>query len=71
MTLHADFPAGPTITFTTTKDNGDRLTQFVDRSALEDPRERAICRALLQHALDLLDRSEPTRPVNAAPGSTR
>ncbi|MGW9437967.1 hypothetical protein [Streptomyces sp. NPDC055607] len=32
----------------------------VDRVAVEDPRERALCRALLLHALALLDASEPT-----------
>lgn len=34
----------------------------VDRIPVEDPRERALCRALLLHALTLLDASEPTRP---------
>jgi len=33
----------------------------VDRVAVEDPRERALCRALLLHALTLLDASEPAR----------
>lgn len=44
--------------------NGTQSVQRVDWSSLEgsDPRERAICRALLRHALALLDATEPTRP---------
>ncbi|MFE2556005.1 hypothetical protein ACFXGT_08205 [Streptomyces sp. NPDC059352] len=38
----------------------------VDRIAVEDPRERALCRALLLHALALLDASEPTIPNGRA-----
>lgn len=38
----------------------------VDREALSDPRERAICRALLLHALALLDASEPANPNGRA-----
>jgi hypothetical protein len=30
----------------------------VDRAPVNDPRERALCRALLTHALRLLDESE-------------
>jgi hypothetical protein len=63
--VSTELPNGPTLAYTTTKDNGDRIVQYVDRAALEDSRERAICRALLQHAVDLLDRTEPTRPVAA------
>ncbi|MFJ3097383.1 hypothetical protein [Streptomyces hydrogenans] len=33
----------------------------VDRTPVDDPRERALCRALLTHALQLLAESEPTR----------
>lgn len=39
--------------------DGDTYTA-IDVMAVTDPRERAICRALLQHALTLLDATEPT-----------
>ncbi|WP_394436209.1 hypothetical protein [Streptomyces sp. SGAir0957] len=65
MNLNIDFPNGPTLAYATTSDTGDRIVQYIDRAAVEDPRERAICRALLQHAMDLLDRTEPSRPVAA------
>ncbi|AWT42595.1 MULTISPECIES: hypothetical protein [Streptomyces] len=54
-------PAGPALTYIgTPDDSGVWLTTRVDRVAPADPRERAICRALLVHALRLLD-EETTR----------
>jgi len=40
--------------------SGNATVTAVDRQAVEDPRERALCRALLLHALAELDRTEPT-----------
>jgi hypothetical protein len=42
--------------------DGTHTVHPIDRLAPEDPRERAICRALLQHAIALLDATEPTNP---------
>lgn len=42
---------------------------FVDREAVTDPRERALCRAVLLHALALLDASEPAHTRTARPGT--
>lgn len=39
--------------------DGTSTITAVDRELIEDPRERAICRALLLHALAELDRTEP------------
>lgn len=64
MTDSSTFPPGPTIAYITTPEartDGTHRIQLVDREAPEDPRERAICRALLLHALALLDASEPAR----------
>lgn len=53
---------GPAIAYTSSLNlEGTQDITLVDRQALNDPRERAICRALLQHALALLDATEPTR----------
>ncbi|MFG2976263.1 hypothetical protein ACGFYY_25185 [Streptomyces sp. NPDC048331] len=38
--------------------DGDTFTA-IDVMAVTDPRERVICRALLQHTLALLDAAEP------------
>ncbi|KOU20939.1 hypothetical protein ADK52_25455 [Streptomyces sp. WM6372] len=46
--------------------DGTHAVHPVDRTVPEDPRERAICRALLQHALALLDASEPTQPTGSS-----
>jgi len=55
---------GPALLYTTSVDNqGTQAVQRIDLGSLEDPRERAICRALLHHALALLDASEPARRV--------
>ncbi|MCL8016900.1 hypothetical protein [Streptomyces sp. AS02] len=57
---------GPAIHYTSSPDNlGMQTVQRIDLDAPGDPRERAICRALLHHALALLDASEPAR---RAPG---
>jgi hypothetical protein len=69
-----DFPAitGPALIYTTSVDNkGAQAVQRIDLDSPGDPRERAICRALLHHALALLDASEPTRPAPAASVSRR
>ncbi|MFI8448213.1 hypothetical protein [Streptomyces erythrochromogenes] len=53
----------PSVVYAAT--DGDTWTA-IDVMAVTDPRERAICRALLQHALTLLDASEPTNPNGSA-----
>ncbi|MEU3851758.1 hypothetical protein [Streptomyces sp. NPDC029554] len=52
---------GPALRYTSSLDGGTQTTTCIDRDVLTDPRERALCRALLLHALALLDASEPTR----------
>lgn len=53
---------GPALLYTGSVDSqGAQAVLRVDLAAVDDPRERAICRALLHHALALLDASEPTR----------
>ncbi|MFG2412318.1 hypothetical protein [Streptomyces goshikiensis] len=42
--------------------DGTSTDYRIDLTAPTDLRERAICRALLQHALALLDASEPAQP---------
>lgn len=37
---------------------GMTVTVYPDRVVVEDKRERAICKALLQHALDLIEEAE-------------
>jgi hypothetical protein len=56
----------PMLDFVTSQGDGLNLHTPVDVMSPTDPRERAICRALLQHALALLDASEPTQPVGSA-----
>lgn len=58
---------GPTLLYVHT-DEGS--STFVDKQPPDDPRERAICRALLLHALALLDETEPARRA-AASGVSR
>ncbi|MFF0143567.1 hypothetical protein ACFYRN_45190 [Streptomyces sp. NPDC005227] len=58
-----DLDPGPHLVYRTARDNHVRTHVLVDREALDDPRERAICRALLLHALALLEASEPSRLV--------
>ena len=59
--------AGPTLLYVHT-DPGS--STFVDKQPPDGPRERAICRALLLHALALLDETEPARRT-AASGISR
>ncbi|MFI5687857.1 hypothetical protein [Streptomyces sp. NPDC051636] len=57
-----DLNPGPHLVYRSTRDlDGTRTHYLIDMAAPEDPRERAICRALLQHALSLLDATEPAR----------
>lgn len=65
MTL--DPLARPALTYHGSENlDGTHTIHPVDRSVPEDPRERAICRALLQHALALLDASEPTSTTRSS-----
>jgi hypothetical protein len=49
---------GPALLYISTKDrHGTQTVQRVDLTAPADSRERALCRALLTHALELLDQS--------------
>ncbi|MFB9558673.1 hypothetical protein [Streptomyces roseoviridis] len=58
---------GPQLIYTSYDPKDGTVTLVpIDRAAVEDPRERALCRALLLHALALLDASEPTRPNGSA-----
>ncbi|MGW6566464.1 hypothetical protein [Streptomyces sp. NPDC054975] len=58
---------GPALIYVGSTDAQDvRLINYADRGAIEDPRERALCRALLVHALALLDATEPTSPTGAS-----
>lgn len=45
--------------------SGDSVVTAIDRQAVDDPRERALCRALLLHALAELDRTEPAVRADA------
>lgn len=63
---------GPALLYASSLDNrGTQSIQRADQEALDDPRERSICCALLRHALDLLDATEPVRraPVGPAEAS--
>lgn len=58
---------GPAVFYVSTSGpNAAQSVQRLDLEAVSDPRERAVCRALLHHALALLDASEPTRPTGRA-----
>jgi len=60
--MTAPYPTGPVLTYTSTlNDDGTQESIHIDRVPVADPRERALCRALLLHAIALLDASEPTR----------
>lgn len=53
---------GPRLTFTAGPGpSGTEAYIDVDRVAPSDPRDRALCRALLTHALRLLDEAEADR----------
>lgn len=54
---------GPHLVYRSARDNDLRTHALIDREALTDPRERALCRALLLHALALLESTEPSRLV--------
>jgi len=62
--------SGPSLVYSGTLHQGSQRALRVDLGSPEDPRERALCRALLHHALALLDASEPARTV-ALHGETR
>ncbi|WP_327377977.1 hypothetical protein OG393_30865 [Streptomyces sp. NBC_01216] len=66
ITIRVD--RGPQLIYTSYDQADDnKLTRVpVDRVPVDDPRERALCRALLLHALTLLDASEPTRTTGSA-----
>lgn len=49
---------GPGLTYTSAATAGTWTTTHVDHQAVTSPRDRAICRALLKHALTLLDAAE-------------
>jgi hypothetical protein len=54
--------SGPALFYLCTQEyDGGQTIRRVDLSAAEGIRERAICRALLHHALALLDATEPAR----------
>jgi hypothetical protein len=54
---------GPALFYISTAGpNGIQQVQRADLEPPTDPRERALSRALLLHALALLDASQPTRP---------
>jgi hypothetical protein len=74
MALPEDFTGlitnGPALFYVTTQNqNGTQSVQRIDLDCPAEPRERAVCRALLAHALALLDASEPARQV--APSACR
>lgn len=54
--------AGPTLCYVSS--DGTAFTK-IDEETPTDPRERALLRALLHHALTLLADSEPTRTNGA------
>jgi hypothetical protein len=56
-TLHVSSEIGPALVYCHT-DRGS--VTAVDHQPPSDPRERAVCRALLLHALALLDAAEAT-----------
>ncbi|MGW3196279.1 hypothetical protein ACWDBD_17170 [Streptomyces sp. NPDC001118] len=54
-----DTPTGPALTYTTSQDtDGVQRTVPIDRETLTDPRERALCKALLWHALKLVEEAD-------------
>jgi hypothetical protein len=59
---------GPALFYVTTQQaDATQSVQRIDLDYTGDPRERAICRALLHHALALLDASEPARRAPSGP----
>ncbi|MFF5045623.1 hypothetical protein [[Kitasatospora] papulosa] len=61
LILPAGPPPGPRLAYVSSisPDGSVLTTHAIDHTPIEDPRERAICRALLLHALALLDDREP------------
>ncbi len=58
---------GPKLLFVSSGARGLHTTvTHIDTTAVEDPRERALCRALLLYALALLDASELANPNGTA-----
>jgi hypothetical protein len=58
---------GPALFYVSTPGtDGTQSVQRLDLEAVHDPRERAVCRALLHHALALLDATEPTTRAGRA-----
>ena len=57
-------PTGPAITYTYADITGHPTVAHIDRAALTDRRERAICKALLFEALRLIEDAnrEDSRP---------
>ncbi|MFD1656960.1 hypothetical protein ACFSL4_01595 [Streptomyces caeni] len=51
-------PPGPALLFIGADDGLVHTIHLVDRVPVRDPRDRALCRALLQHALTLVDQAE-------------
>lgn len=52
---------GPALQYVSSSTDDTQQITLIDRDVVTDPRERALCRALLHHALALLDASEPSR----------
>ena len=59
------FASGPTLAYIHSEDDTATLIDRIPVTS-DKHRERAICRALLQTALKLLDDSEPTSPTDRA-----
>lgn len=51
------FPAGPRLIYVSSR-GPDPVCTNVDEQAVDDARERRLCRALLTHALEILDKAE-------------
>ncbi|MCX4571597.1 hypothetical protein OOK48_35340 [Streptomyces viridodiastaticus] len=60
MTDTPDFNVpGPALFYLSTQDeSGLQSVHRVDLTAVQEDRERALCRALLQHAMALMDEAE-------------
>lgn len=57
--------AGPGLAYTSAVSAaGVWVTTPIDHRAVTDPRDRAICRALLNHALSLLDAEDKAAKAN-------
>lgn len=57
--VYLDPAVGTGLVFVSTPTStGNRVVSFPDRQAVADRRDRAICKALLRHALDLIEEAE-------------